>query len=324
MRNKTIDQSRLIAAALVILIHSPLPGVVGNIIESVARIAVPFFFMVSGYFAFGLERDRLKRQTVKTLKLLIWSVAVYFAWELLWSLYKGTTVTVLKTYFSLETLFETFVLNTGTLLGHLWFVLALLYCYIIYRLFYKSMPKVKLMVAIVLIISFFVIREILRNIGVSNTVYYLRNFLFIGMPFFLIGSIFAQTRIILKKSSKKALYFVALTGLILSISERLLIGACDLYIGTVLASVSLFLLSQSEDIPTSNFLASWGARFSRDIYVFHVIILGVINIAASLLGIITNVAFLSVRPILLFALCLAVLILKERFLQFFKRNKIRK
>ncbi|MFV8815028.1 acyltransferase family protein [Aerococcus urinaeequi] len=57
MRYSSLDGMKTIAAFLVICIHIPFPGEVGQIITAIARIAVPFFFMVSGFFA----SDNLKK-----------------------------------------------------------------------------------------------------------------------------------------------------------------------------------------------------------------------------------------------------------------------
>lgn len=49
-RNTSIDFLRFICAFLVVCIHAPFPGVIGGCIKAVARIAVPIFFMSTGFF----------------------------------------------------------------------------------------------------------------------------------------------------------------------------------------------------------------------------------------------------------------------------------
>ena len=49
-RNNNLDILKTICAFLVICIHIPFPGSVGAIITPLARIAVPIFFMITGYF----------------------------------------------------------------------------------------------------------------------------------------------------------------------------------------------------------------------------------------------------------------------------------
>ena len=50
MRNKSLDAVKAIAACLVVCIHVSFPGQAGQLVKVLARCAVPFFFMVSGYF----------------------------------------------------------------------------------------------------------------------------------------------------------------------------------------------------------------------------------------------------------------------------------
>ena len=67
MRNKSLDAGKAMAAFGVVFIHVSFPGQTGQIIKALARSAVPFFFMVSGYFCYYNRRntDRGKRITDK-------------------------------------------------------------------------------------------------------------------------------------------------------------------------------------------------------------------------------------------------------------------
>ena len=88
MNNKSIyagiDRFRMIAAILVIAIHtSPLTTVNDTadfiLTRVIARVAVPFFFMVSGYFLFrhGADTRRLRSFLKKTGILYIVSILLY-------------------------------------------------------------------------------------------------------------------------------------------------------------------------------------------------------------------------------------------------------
>ena len=79
-----IDRFRIIAAVLVIAIHtSPLTTVNGTadfiLTRIVARVAVPFFFMASGYFLFrnGSDTGRLCSFLKKTGALYIIAILLY-------------------------------------------------------------------------------------------------------------------------------------------------------------------------------------------------------------------------------------------------------
>lgn len=316
MRNKALDQLRFLAAIFVVLIHSPLPGTAGVFIEALARIAVPLFFMISGYYASNNNRATLIRKMKKTAVMLGIAVVLYFAWEMLWSIYHGTTAEKLQLYFSIQTLAETIVLNTGVLLGHLWFLLALLYCYCIYAFCIQKAPfSVRKGIAMTLLAGFFIVKELLKWNGVADPVYYVRNFLFMGLPFFLLGEAIKQKKEWLLSIKPVVLAIVALVGLGAAITERLYVGCCDLYLGTVPAIAAIFILAQRPTAWTSSWLAKLGRQYAADIYIIHVMILSGLNMVASVTGILSLDIFLIMRPVILIVLCILLSGVKNNLLK---------
>ena len=75
MRNRTFDLFKWAAALFVLLLHVPFPGDVGGTVRMFARWAVPFFFMVSGYFTYGaVQREdagRLVRRIRRLLRIFV-------------------------------------------------------------------------------------------------------------------------------------------------------------------------------------------------------------------------------------------------------------
>ena len=312
MRNKLLDLIRLIAAFMVILIHAPLPGVAGQAVESVSRVAVPLFFMVSGYYAWGKSKEALMNSAKKTAALLLWSTAVYFVWGALWSLYQGTAVTYFTSILSVRTLVETVVFNNGSLLGHLWFLLALLYCYLLYTWFLHKVPlSAKMCISAVLYVGLFLVREVLKMNGAADPVYYLRNSLFVGIPFFLLGNVIHQQKEWVVRYSTAFLVTLIGVGTLAAVAERFCIGCCDMYVGTGVAAVALFILSQKAELPTTNLFADIGAQYAGDIYIFHSLIIGVLNAVASLVGILQVSAFAWIRPVLVLVISIGVAYCKQ-------------
>ena len=307
MRNKLLDQIRLIAAFMVVLIHAPLPGKAGQVFEAISRVAVPLFFMVSGYYALGKSKEKLLKSARKTAIMLLWSVGVYFVWGVLWSLYKRTTAEYLIKFFSAKSILETFVFNNGVILGHLWFLLALLYCYLIYTyILRKASPFVQTTVSAVLLISFFVVRELLKISGVSNPVYYLRNFMFVGIPFFLIGGLVNRYKEHLINLATPFWVGLMCVGVAVTLVERFSVDCCDLYAGTIIAAVALFVFAQKPGLIVGNMLAEMGEKYAGDIYIFHSLIITLLNAAASVVGILSLGVFTWIRPVIVFIASIAV------------------
>ena len=95
MRNKSLDAVKAIAACLVVCIHVSFPGQAGQLVKVLARCAVPFFFMVSGYFCYYQNCNASKRILSKILhimKLFAVSVVFYFIWECFMKAWNGERV----------------------------------------------------------------------------------------------------------------------------------------------------------------------------------------------------------------------------------------
>ena len=69
MRNKSLDAGKAMAAFGVVFIHVSFPGQTGQIIKALARSAVPFFFMVSGYFCYYNRRNTFNRRFLPAVSL---------------------------------------------------------------------------------------------------------------------------------------------------------------------------------------------------------------------------------------------------------------
>ena len=79
MRNKSLDAVKAIAACLVVCIHVSFPGQAGQLVKVLARCAVPFFFMVSGYFCYYQNCNASKRILSKILHIMkLFAVSVVF------------------------------------------------------------------------------------------------------------------------------------------------------------------------------------------------------------------------------------------------------
>ncbi|MDD5792875.1 MAG: acyltransferase family protein [Erysipelotrichaceae bacterium] len=73
IRNKGLDILRIICALMVVFIHTNHQSVY---ILSLCTIAVPIFFMISGYL--HDSHKSLKKQIVRILKILLITTASYF------------------------------------------------------------------------------------------------------------------------------------------------------------------------------------------------------------------------------------------------------
>ena len=70
-RNQLLEAIRGAACILVVFCHFDIKGVIGTYIVAIARFAVPFFLILSGYYSYrkipafcGLQRSAMRWSTV--------------------------------------------------------------------------------------------------------------------------------------------------------------------------------------------------------------------------------------------------------------------
>ena len=312
--NNFIYAIKFIACLFVITIHAPFPGTFGDVTFALSRFAVPFFFAISGRFllvkrdgSYATDTQEIRRFTgnrlIKLLKVTAIVYAFYLIFSLCYFLVKGWSFGYwLHDKFNA---FETrtfFLFNSGRYIydesyvfDHLWYLFALIYVYVLIIIFAPVLRKwYKWLTVLLLGLLFF--GELLQTVypirpfDISiSTWYVLRNWLFVGMPFVLIGIVFAdysekkrsdlgEERYREKTTALLPKNLIMLTlGCAISIAEKFLLGSKEVYLGSVIMVVSLLLLSECR-INTGRALSYLGKRASSLIYFYHVMIISSLDI----------------------------------------------
>ena len=337
--NDFINSIKFIAALFVITIHVPIWGTSGIVVSVLSRFAVPFFFAVSGrYLLVDKETGRcltetsaIRRKVGSRLKKLLKVTAIIYVIYTLYSLWFHFFVT--KEFSSLTEWLSMkynpyearafFLFNSGRFIydgsyvfDHMWFLFALIYVYLLIWIFAPILRKCYKWLSIILLILLFIgeVMQIVYPIqpfGISiDTWYVLRNWLFVGLPFVLIGIWFGdyQDRDSTKKKHNLGfgISFLAV-GLFITFFECILsfvILAKEVYIGSVLLVVGLLFLSECPNIPVSHILSLLGKKASANIYYFHVLVVAFIDMLA-IKGIIEPVSF-ALKPYLVMGICLVI------------------
>lgn len=188
-----LDLFRLAAAVLVICIHtSPLESVSADgdffLTRILARIAVPFFFMTTGYFADFSDFGRLRRPLAKTAALYGLTVILYIPFGVYAGYFKG---------FSLGSAVR-MLLFDGTFY-HLWYFPAVIIgLLIVYML--KKLPTGRALVIALILYAIGLLGDSYYALGARalplrimynfffNLFSYTRNGLFFAPIFLLLGS----------------------------------------------------------------------------------------------------------------------------------------
>ena len=318
MKNHCLNVWKGIAAFAVVLIHCTLPGVPGEIIKGIARFAVPLFFLISGYFAYGREDAVLRRREIHILRLYVGAVAVYYLWAAIRYFLSQRTFAQMGAELFPDggrTVSDLLLFNRTAMAPHLWFMGALVYCYLFYRLLARKRLEERVYLLIpVLLAANLLLGEGRGLTGIAVPVRWIRSFWLTGFPFFLWGSWFAcrekQGGLRLHRGAGMAL---VAAGMILSSVECLWSGYDELYVGSILTAGGLFSLALAfPDLGKGSLLARIGERDSANIYLWHMLLRNFAVLACLMAGFYETMACQLLMPFLVGAASTALAELMHR------------
>ena len=311
-RNYSIDVLKCICALLVVLLH--IPSEWTNYYMPLTRIAVPCFFMISGYCIKGNDiKGKITRSVSRLLWLILWSSALYiFASFIL----KHFSIQLIIP--SVKDLFNFLVFNENPWAPHLWYLNAYLYVLLIVVVIEKRglWNIAYILIPLLLIVDLAFGKYSLLLWNKEFDWLYVRNFLFVGLPYFLIGAFVRSKRnIFLNKH-------ILMGGVIIfsttSFLERYLLtqigtnAVREHYLSTTFLAVSVFLLALSIKIKKPNVLSNIGERDSLYIYIFHIVVASVLSIVVMRCPSVIGYAYTYMAPMVVFIITIAfVMILKK-------------
>ncbi len=338
--NRFIYAVKFIACLFVITIHAPFPGIFGHVVGAASRFAVPFFFAVSGRFLLTRDESKvlievsdIRKRTLQRLFRLFKVTAVVYLVYLLFSfvyhLFAEVTILEwLKMKFNLHELGILLLFNTGRFIvdgsytfDHMWYLFALMYVYLLIWIFAPVLRKWYKWL-IVLLTGMMYFGEALqtwypiRPFGISiSTWFIMRNWLFVGMPFVLMGVLFSDYVCAKKQELGEEAYgkftsrflipsvAAIIFGFILSVVERFVIDSKEVYIGSLIVVVGILFLSEA--IPDrGGALFILGKRASSNIYYYHVLVIAIFDYL-SMKGLITQYNDWQ-RPVTVILVCLLI------------------
>lgn len=315
-RADNFDILKSICAFLVICIHVPFPGAFGECVTTAARIAVPVFFMITGYFYSDVAEKAAETQQIKkVLKLVIKANFIYLLWDGFCALVSWNLDFFQKT-FTLKSLLKFFLLNESPMKGHLWYLGAILYVLIILR----AAGRLKCMNTLYCLTPMLLLGDLV--FGKYSIVIWgrefpyilVRNFLFVGIPYVCIGQLIRSG--MGKRIKKRMLGCLIILFFLTSILERTLLvnsgmnATRDHYISTTFLAVTVFLFALKCD-GHKGVLAAIGRKYSTWLYILHPIFitcLGTITKRGGIYGIYKYIA-----PIVVYIATLVLLVMIEKY-----------
>ena len=304
-RNNTLDVMKLVASYMVIFIHVLFPGKMGVAADALGRFAVPLFFFVSGYYAYGASPETIRARTVRLVRLSLFAFLFYIAYDglrMLLYLEFEQFIQFLTGWMNLKIFLKLVVFNTPVYNFHLWYLLACVYVYGLYYAAVKfAVPEkwIFTLSGLALLVHLF-LGEFLSIFHIVVPISLVRNFALMGIPFFGFGLLARKYKCKIEGVSNWAIAAAMAIGMLESLLSVFLFGKNELYLGSVLvlaALVAIFIKYPNVHYP-SWLLSLTGC--STYIYIFHPILPGILGLVYGVLGIhfYESVAVQMVHPII--------------------------
>ena len=341
-----IDSIKGICCLAVILIHYNFPGAPGIYVKTACRFAVPYFFFVSGFFIVSETRKCIDAKAIlgkirHILLLTIGAGLFYGIFFVVWNHLMTSNFNIkeyLSQNISVATIIKLLVTNDPIEYSHLWFLLALLYCYIIILFFHgKHVSKWLIIPAVGLMLGFTFISQLnflwggrssLLIKGSDQRIYLYNLFVFRALSFILLGMGLRQTEILIRtklKESKLGIYLLCIVlGTGLAFVERTLFNESQFYLGTYIVFMALCLLSIVHPSSGNRVLEFIGKNLSMYIYIIHIAVGKSYDLIAAKFHLFGNPIYYYTRAAItiMFSLLFAYII--YIVVDFFKNVKIRK
>ena len=188
---------------------------------------------------------------------------------------KGNLSSYLGQVFDVKNLFYFLALNWTTPylgVGHLWFLMSLVYVYIAYKYINKfKLYKLFYIYSAIALIAALGIETYICYFNPSLPSSWYRNAYLIGLPFFMIG-LFCHS--IKNKISQKMLRYISiilfgLATITFIVELHIGLDTFELFLSSILFSISLLLFAVATPNIKKNILSTMGEKLSSQIYIYH-------------------------------------------------------
>ena len=266
-RKNSLDTLKTFCCVFVILEHlwfvcTWLNGRGSQIIS----MAVPLFFMISGYFnSYETPMSKYWMRWKRIGKILLWSLVFYIVLYFAVDYYCG--LSLLKFPTTTDDIWRIFLFNDFHTIGrgHLWYLAAYLYVIAFFALLRKiNCTKLILLLPLLLVPNVIIS---LSSIQFHDS----NNFLFIGIPCFAVGMLTKKHSSILPSALRYLSGGIALSLLIL-----LTFGVSRPIVSTIcqwIFAICLFIVFTSIKQYRPNILSKIGEHYTLYIYVFHMAVI---------------------------------------------------
>lgn len=270
--NYCMDFLKGIACIFVVFIHVKFPGDFGQAVQAIARFAVPFFFMVSGYYCYRKDYQGViggGKKIWHIVKITFFAYLFYIVVALLENAFWGGTN---QFNFSLSHIGAVLLYSVpSNVPGQLWFLIALLEVYVIY--FFVDLLHARKLAYWVAAFTFLAMIMLAQGFwfhyGYKLPADYYRNAWFEGFSFFTLGYYLHDKQNKLAVSNKVLLIIIS-ASVVMSVIERFLCGCIfAVHLSTYPLVISLFIYAIKNGNLHQGVLQRVGKKYSMYVYILH-------------------------------------------------------
>ncbi len=282
----SLDTIKCLAAFFVVSLHTPsLPlPLFPEILTDIARVAVPLFLMVSGYFTYSNNSSdisiRIKKNIRKALNLLFVSIIIYLIVDII--AFQDLSYILSQARYLLS--FDFWFFGTVPFSPVSWYLVAYIYSLLIYLLIQRLKIKDKFILsAIPIFLIIWLFTGSYQSFLFRNEIPLQYNTCWImALPFFLIGAFFKkyESRIKNLNVSNFKLFLLIIMFCISTILEHIIIKKITNhsvngtgYISTLFLVITIYIaLMKNSKFGKDSIFNRIGRDYSMYIFIFHVAI----------------------------------------------------
>ena len=325
--NYCLDFVKGLACIFVVWMHCEFPGRTGVYIQAISRFCVPFFFMVSGYFLQKVSdplflttesgKRVVNRKVRNIFNITFWATIFYLLWTVVrdsfWpgnGLGKSSTIPAWLVFN-----------DTSAIGGHLWFLFALLYDYILVCLFdSRRIYKYRYVFCAASFVSLFVLGQGLHLAGIRIPNYYYRNWIVEGFAFFTLGRWIKENKDRINWSNTLLILIVAVSSLLCIVERRFMGRDFGVNICTLPQVFALFLYAVKNPQRHEGLVQRLGRDCSTMVYIIHIFVWQVFALIYNAVGMSDNLPALYLLPILVVIFSILLSLLFNRVVALFKKQ----
>ena len=316
-RNWRFDYLKGIACIIVILLHVPLPGVIGDGIIYACRFSVPIFFMITGYYTEKKDNKWILKKIRQLLTKLLIAELLYGIWKLLLHIVMdGKTVAEFFENWSFIKHPIRVIFCGSFFNGIFWYIYALIWAYVLVivlrkiKWIYSNLFRIiaTLFLVVVLVVGRFVMQNMVE---IDEYTFLFCNALVFALPMMMTGMLFAR-----KEEDIREKFSLGKNVLLLFIGGAVMVAEyifsrqyMDFHFSTLIISSSVFMFAfvyNKESILGKKSLSFIGQNLSLWIYLDHIFVNHLCRLIAFCLEILDNNIYKYLHPFIVIVLSIAM------------------